>query len=200
MKKTLALPFITLALTCGFSASAEDESNWYLGAQYSEQEVTYQPNRELKTVGVIGGYQYNKYFAFETRYSTGISGYSHQFYVNGSMDGKYKEDIDTQASLFIKASYPVFNSIGLYVLAGVTKSKYEITTNSFHTDIEGNTTTTYPHIIELSESGFAYGAGFNYSLSEAVELFLDYQVLPELKVGGRSSSWKSINIGINYAF
>jgi opacity protein-like surface antigen len=201
MKTTLALPFTTLAVICSFSVHAEEENNWYLGAQYSAQEVTSLPDRKLKALGVIGGYQYNKYFALETRYNTGTSGYSSPFYVNGSPNEEYKEDIDTQASLFIKASYPIFNSFSIYALAGVTKSKYEITTSSSHTDLEGNTTTTYPHIIELSESGFTYGAGLNYRVTEAVALFIDYQVLPDLKVGsGRSNSWKSINLGVNYAF
>jgi hypothetical protein len=71
MKKTLSLTFATLALTFGFSVHAEDENNWYLGAQYSAQEVTSLPDRKFKTVGVVGGYQYNKYFALETRYNTG---------------------------------------------------------------------------------------------------------------------------------
>ncbi|WP_057831486.1 porin family protein [Colwellia sp. TT2012] len=201
MKKTLSLAFTTLALTFGFSVHAEDESNWYLGAQYSAQEVTSLPDRKFKTVGVVGGYQYNKYFALETRYNTGISGYSSQFYVNGSSDAEYKEDIDKQASLFIRASYPLFNLFGIYALAGVTKSKYEITTRSSHTDLEGNTTTTYPYIIKLSESGFTYGVGLNYQITETVTLFIDYQILPGLTIGsGSSAKWKSMNLGVNYSF
>ncbi|MCJ8295637.1 MAG: porin family protein [Colwellia sp.] len=200
MKKTLSLTFATLALTFGFSVHAEDENNWYLGAQYSAQEVSSQPDGEFKTVGVIGGYQYNKNFSLEARYNTGTSGYSSQFYV-GASDEEYKEDIDTQASLFIKASYPIFNSFGIYVLAGVTKSKYEITTSSSYTDLEGNTTTTYPHMIKHSESGFTYGAGLNYQVTEAVALFIDYQVLPDLIIGsGRADSWENINVGVHYAF
>jgi opacity protein-like surface antigen len=201
MKKTLSLTFTTLALTFGFSVHAEDENNWYLGAQYSAQEVTSLPDRKFKTVGVVGGYQYNKYFALETRYNTGTSGYSHPFYVNGASDDQYKEDIDTQASLFIKASYPIFNSFGIYALAGLTKSEYEITTSRSATDLEGNTTTTYPHIIKHSENGFTYGIGLNYQITEAFTLFIDYQVLPELSIGtDGSSSWKSTNLGVTYTF
>ncbi|MDC8831231.1 outer membrane beta-barrel protein [Alteromonas gilva] len=199
MKRTLIIALT--AATIVFSMSARCENNWYFGAQYSAQEVTSQPDRELESVGVIGGYQFNEYVSIETRYNTGTSGYSHPFYVVGSPEAKYKEDIDTQISLLIRASYPVYNGFHLYSLAGITKSDYEITTSSSLTDLDGNTTQTYPYVLKFSDSGFTYGVGLNYQATEAVGLFVDYQVLPELKFGsGSSNDWRSINLGITFAF
>ena len=69
------------------------------------------------------------------------------------------------------------------------------------TDIDGKYTEIYPSFIKCSESGFNYGAGLNYKISEAFSLFIDYQVLPDLTiVSGTSSRWDSTNIGVNYSF
>ncbi|MCJ8294701.1 MAG: porin family protein [Colwellia sp.] len=193
----ILLPLTCTILVSTYASSAFAENSWYLGAQYSAQEVASSPDRELNTAGIVAGYQFNEFFALETRVNIGTTGYSHQIL----SDQEYKEDIDTQASLLIKASYPISNGFSIYALAGMSKSKYEITTTSHHTDIDGNTTQTYPHLIKASESGFNYGVGLNYKISEEFSLFVDYQVLPELSiVSGDSSNWNSINIGVNYSF
>ena len=199
MNKTLSLAFAIPAVIFTFSAHCEND--WYLGAQYSAQEVTSLPDRDFNTLGIIAGYQYNQFLSFETRFSKGISGYSDPLYVSDSTNAEYKEDIDNQASFFIKASYPIISSFNVYALAGMTKSKYEITTTLSQIDIEGNTTTTYPHMIKKSESGFSYGVGLSYQVYEYFYLFIDYQVLPELEiVSGGSLGWKSSSFGVNYAF
>ncbi len=197
MSKKLPLAFATLALSCTVTANASNESSLYLGAQYSAQELTLLPNRDFQTAGIIAGYQYNQFFSLEARFNTGISGYSsHPFSENGFSDAEYKEDIDSQASLFLKASYPIFNSFNIYALAGMTQSKYEITTISSFTDIEGITTDTYPSLIKLSESGFSYGLGLNYQMTSAFIVFFDYKILPDLM----GSSWKSASFGASYSF
>ena len=193
----ILLPLTCTILASIYAPSVYAENSWYLGAQYSAQEVASSPDRELNTAGIIAGYQINKFFALETRFNIGTSGYSNKY----SPDQEYKEDIDTQASLFIKGSYPISNTFSIFALAGVTKSKYEITTTAHHTDIDGNYTQVYPSFITCSESGFNYGVGLNYKISEAFSLFIDYQVLPDLTiVSGVSSSWNSTNIGVNYSF
>ncbi|NOU49336.1 porin family protein [Pseudoalteromonas sp. JBTF-M23] len=200
MKKILTFTSTIIALSLGFSAHAESNSNWYLGLQSSAQDVSL-PERDFKTIGAISGYQLNEYFSLEARYNYGVSGYSHPFYVDGLSNPKYKEDIDTQASLFINTSYPIFSTLRVYGLVGTSKSNYEITTSISYTDQAGNITTTYPHLVKLSESGFTYGVGLDYQATQSVSLFVDYQVLPDLKVSsGHSESWKSINLGIKYTF
>ena len=197
MNKILPLVLTTLALPFAFTANASNEGDWYVGAQYSAQELTSLPDRDFQTAGVVAGYQYNQFFSLETRFNTGTSGYSsYPFSVDGFSDAEYKEKIDTQASLFIKGSYPIFNSFNIYALAGLTKSKYEITTTNSYTDLEGNTTVTYPSLIKFSESGFSYGLGLNYQLTDAFTVFVDYKVLPELM----GSSWKSTSLGVSYSF
>lgn len=200
MNKKIVLALSCIALSFGVSAQATGESNWYMGSHYSVQEVSSRPDRALETLGFIGGYKINKYIGLETRYSEGISGHSDSFYANDSL-ASYKEDIDSQASLLIKASYPLSRSFDIYALAGLVKSNYEITTSSSYTDLEGNTTTTYPHLIRFSENGFNYGMGVNYRVTNKVALFIEHQNLPDLAIGsGSSNHWKSTNLGINYAF
>ncbi|MCJ8297113.1 MAG: porin family protein [Colwellia sp.] len=193
----ILLPLTCTILASIYTSSVCADNSWYLGAQYSVQEVASLPDRELNTAGIVAGYQFNKFFALETRMNIGTSGYSH----SRSSDQEYKEDIDIQASLFIKGSYPISNTFSIFALAGVSKSKYEITTTRHHTDIDGNYTQIYPHIIKHSESGFNYGVGLNYQISEAFSLYIDYQVLPDLVISSRDlSSWNSTNIGGSYTF
>ncbi len=199
MKKLYFIRFAPLLLT--FQANAEDFPNWYIGTHHSEQKITSTPDREFNTLGIIAGYQYNQYLALETRFSGGTSGYSHPFNVNKLPNAKYKEEIDTQKAILFKASYPIGHGFNIYALAGITKSKYEITTTNSYTTIEGNTTTTYPYIYKHSESGINYGIGLNYQLSESFNFFIDFQTLPRLKIDSReSSTWKSTSLGVNYTF
>ncbi len=71
MKNLLPLAFTILTST--YASSANAENSWYLGALYNAQEISIHGS-DFNAAGVIAGYQYNKYFALETRLSTGISG------------------------------------------------------------------------------------------------------------------------------
>jgi opacity protein-like surface antigen len=197
MKKLLPLTFVILASTSVFPVSATD--NWYLGVQYNAQEISIS-GRDFNTAGIIAGYQYNEYFSLETRVNVGASGYSTS-YDGTEFSGSYKEDIDTQASLLIKASYPIFDSFKLYGLAGYTKTKIEISGLGQTNDSEGNIVGNYPFELSKSESGFSYGLGLDYQLNEQFNFFIDYQVLPDFEPSANfSKSWKSATIGVNYSF
>lgn len=197
MKKVFSAMSLSLL---SLSISASEVKDWYIGTQFSAQEVESVPDREFDTVGLMAGYQYNQYFSIETRLNKGTSGYSSIMYVNGLHDQKYKEDIDYQASLFIRASFPVYEAVNVYALAGVTKSKYEITSSATSVDKDGNVTTTYPYIIKLSESGFSYGVGVEYQINNSFNVFVDYKKLPDLDVASQMSNWKSVSLGLNYSF
>lgn len=200
MKKTLQLTFAFQILIFGSKVHAIEQNNWYLGAVSSTQDITALPDREHKTAGVVAGYQYNKFFSLEARFNKGTSGYSSAVSnIEDSSYTEYKEDIDTQAMLFLKATYPVFNSLNIYVLAGISKSKYEITRS--HTI---GTTTSYAPEVNYSKNGFTYGLGLNYKVTDEFNVFFDYKILPELTqltiYSGDSPSWESASLGISYAF
>jgi opacity protein-like surface antigen len=198
MKKLLPLAFTILASTYVSTASAEN--SWYLGGLYNAQDISIH-GRDFNAAGVIAGYQHNKFFAVETRLSIGTSGYSSFYGTPEEPWGSYSEDIDTQAAVLIKASYPIFNSFKLYGLAGYTNTKIEINGLGQLNDSEGNITGNYPYKHTESESGFSYGAGLGYQINAQFNVFIDYQVLPDFEPNSNfSKSWESTTIGFNYSF
>lgn len=197
MNKLLTLTFTLLVSTYASNASAEN--SWYLGALYNAQEISLH-GRDFNSAGLIAGYQYNKYFALETRISAGTSGYSGS-YGGTKLEGSYKEDIDTQTSVLIKASYPIFNSFKLYGLAGYTNTKLETNGLGQYNDSEGNITGDYTYKKTESESGLSYGLGLDYQINAQFNVFIDYQVLPNFEPNSNfSKSWNSTTIGVNYSF
>jgi opacity protein-like surface antigen len=195
MKKFIPLVFTVLA-----SCSALADDSWYVGALYNTQEISIL-GRDFNAAGIIAGYQYNKYIALETRFSMGRSGYSGFYGTPEEPWGSYSEDIDTQASLLIKASYPILDSFKLYGLAGYTITKLEINGLGQNNDSEGNITGNYSYKHTESENGFSYGIGIGYQISKHFNVFIDYQVLPDFEPNSSfSKSWNSTTIGVNYAF
>jgi hypothetical protein len=196
MKKLLPLTFAILASAYTSSVCAED--SWYLGALYNAQDVSLD-DREFNTVGIITGYQYNNYFSLEGRLNTGVSGHSTSLTFNQGSDINYKEDIDTQASLSMKVSYPIGKSYNLYGLVGYTSTK--IKTNRGMLIVDSNGAVNALVNPKKTYSGSSYGVGLNYKLNEKFDIFVDYQVLPNFEPNSNfSKSWKSTSIGVNYSF
>jgi len=205
MNNALRLATLTLSLMFMLTAQAADESAFYIGVQYSKQNIASSSDIDLNTAGVILGYQFNRYFSIETRLHKGISEYS-SLCPCGEENGYYvyKQEIDNQGSLYLKGAYPLFDDFSIYALAGVSRTSYSLETQNQYTIVEGSTTTiaiTFQDTGNHSERGFTYGAGINYQISKKFSAFLDYQVLPDLSVSTLdSSSWKSASIGVNYTF
>ena len=198
MKRLLPVTFALLAVIYASSLKAED--SWYLGALYNGQEISID-GRDFNAAGVTAGYQYNQYFSVETRLSVGTSGYSSFYGTPAEQKGAYSEDIDNQAALLLKASYPVFDSIKLYGLAGYTKTKLEISGLGQYNDASGNITGDYLYQLKESQSGFSYGFGVGYQINEIFYVFIDHQILPDFEPNANHSrNWKSTTMGLNYSF
>jgi len=214
MKRLLPLSFTLLIST--YATTVNAENSWYLGALYNAQEISI-TGRDFNTAGLMAGYTYNQYFAVEARfasgtssyqfsslgtsYSSGSSGYSGHYGTGDEPWGSYSEDIDTQISLSIKASYPIFKSVKLYALSGYTNTKLEIKGLGQYNDTDGNITGNYSYTHTEYENGFSYGVGVDYQINENVNVFIDYQVLPNFEPNSSvSKSWKSGTIGISYSF
>jgi len=196
MKKLLSSAITIITSTYASSVCANE--HWYLGAFYDEQEIS-RDNQEFNTIGVIAGFQYNKYFSLETRLSTGASGYSSFYGTSKSQKGNYKEDIDSQTSMLIKASYPIFESFNIYALTGYSMTKLEINGLGQINDENSNIIGDYPYQHTETVNGFSYGLGLNYQFNKQLNIFVDYQVLPNFEPSSQiSKSWKSYTIGINY--
>jgi hypothetical protein len=205
MKNILSLTTILIATTYASSVCADD--SLYLGVLYNAQKVS-SYDRDYNAVGVIAGYQYNDFLAIETRLSKGTSGYSDSYskQLAGSsnilQDSYFKEEIDLQASLLIKASYPIFESFKLYGLAGLTKTKFAISGYVQNFELNGALTGgRYTYKPSKTESDFSYGLGLNYQLKEQFNIFIDYVVLPNVEINpNNSKSWNITTIGVSYYF
>ncbi len=198
MKKYLPLVFTALASAPVFSALADD--SWYLGALYNAQEIS-SNERDFNTAGIIAGYKYNDYFSLETRLAKGTSGYSSFYGSPESREGNYSEDIDSQISLLLKASYPLFESFNIYGLAGYSKTELETKGLGQSYDSDGDFIENYSFARTDSYSGFSYGLGLSYQVSAQFNIFADYQILPDFEPAPNfSKSWNSTTIGVNYSF
>ena len=101
-------------------------------------------DRTGNLLGLVG-YEFNPYVAVEGRYSTYIT----------------EEDIlnsDTW-SLFVKPQYPVSENFNVYALLGYGGVDAE--------GVDG-------HVVDVDESGFQWGLGASYAMSETYSVFIDY--------------------------
>lgn len=198
MKILLPLTFTILTSTYAFTVNADD--SWYLGALYNAQKISIH-GRDFNTAGIVAGHKYNKYIALETRFTAGTSGYSSFYGTPEEQWGSYSENINTQISLLLKASYPIIGSFKFYSLIGYTKTELETNGLGQTNDSVGNRVGNYPYKHTESEIGFSYGLGLNYEFNEQFNIFIDYQALPDFESNSNlSKSWRSTTIGVNYYF
>jgi len=189
MKKTLALTLTILAITN--TSTAHADNSWYLGALYNTQSAS-EDDPSYNTAGLIAGYTYNKYLSIESRVATGTSGDSGLYGTTENIVGNYGQDIKSQVSLLIKASYPFLNAFEVYGLAGYSSTKLDV----FSDYNDG-----FYHSYTPSNSGFGGGLGFGYKLNQQFNIFIDYQVIPGFDRFSQSpKNWKSTTIGVNYCF
>jgi len=177
MKKTTLLPILlltTLAQAGGNvveqSAVIEpiveptiDSSAFYIGASYSTLKLSNDTTKEEFTsntsLTLQVGYQYNSYIAIEGRYSTSLGAVD---YRHGEIAGSDIDDFDTDFSniaIFIKPIYPVAN-FNIYALLGY-----------------GEVTLTNINRSDRSVSGFEWGVGVEYMITENLSAFIDYSDL-----------------------
>ena len=94
------------------------------------------------------GYNFNEYVAVEGRYSTGIS----------------DEDLVEMSgwSLFVKPQYPVTEDFNIYALLGFGGVTLDPVNNSG---------------VDVDDTGFQWGLGLSYDITESIVVFADYTSL-----------------------
>jgi opacity protein-like surface antigen len=207
MKRFISLTCMVLASSYVGSACADD--SWYLGALYSVQKISSGvkaqnlPSKiDLEAVGLLAGYKFNQYFSLEARLAKGTSGYSDTFVHLEQIapETYHNEDLDSQFSLLVKASYPIYQSFSFYGIAGYTESRIKITGVGVKRDYF-NKLENFSYSHSTKDSGFSYGVGLNYQLTEEVNVFVDYQVLPDYDLGvDLSKDWGNTTLGVSYSF
>jgi opacity protein-like surface antigen len=197
----------TLALTIILSnyitpVMATENNSWYVGGLYTAQEISLpMAGRDFNTAGIVAGYQYNNYFSLETRFSKGTSGNTFNYDFRDFPDEGFDTDIDYQATILIKALYPLSEKFNIYATTGYSKTKIEQEILDSTVDSEGMLIGVNTSKFAFTESGITYGVGLNYKVTNNVDLFFDYLILPNWgPLSTNSENWNSINIGFNYVF
>lgn len=127
----------------------------------------------IGTIGILAGYAFNRSLSLEGRYSVSVA----------------KEDrlkMDNMA-LYLKPQYPVSEEVSVYALLGYGKVTLDEVKNS---GINGD------------KSGFQWGLGASYQITEEVSLFAEYTVLGRnLKTDlVEDRDIDSVNVGVTYRF
>ncbi|MCW8834475.1 MAG: porin family protein [Colwellia sp.] len=202
MKKTILLALTILTSTYVSPILATENNSWYIGGVYTAQKISLpSAGRDFNTVGIVAGYQYNNYLSLETRFSKGTSGNTFNYDFRDFPDEGVDTDIDYQVSVLIKASYPINEKFDVYVTTGYSKTKIEQEILDSIVNAEGLLIGVNTSNFTFTESGLTYGLGLKYNVTNSVNLFVDYQILPNWEpFSTNSESWDSINVGFNYEF
>ncbi len=160
---------IILATGVASHVCAENQRGFYVGAQYNVHSLESDTGTgDMGSLGVATGYKFNQYISIEGRADLGIKDYSE------TEDDGTVLTIDAKNSLsaYIKGSYPLSKQFTVYGLAGFHNTKYEL---SVH--YQGLSAS-----VSEKESGFAYGAGVEFSPTQNWSFGLEYVVLPEAEL------------------
>lgn len=161
------------------------EGNFYVGAAYSAVDVrqTEAPsinptvNDNFTAVMLQAGYKFNEYIAVEGRVSLGLE---------ESVVSNYATHEDSSVdvwAIYAKPMYPVTDLLDVYALLGYASTSYDIPTVSIDDD-----------------SGFAYGIGLQYAITDNIATFIDYVNLYEKNKTPNDDFVYSYSVGVNYTF
>ena len=147
---------------------------FYVGAGIASNKPSWEDGSDtLTNYTLIGGYEFNDYFAVEGRFTD-------------TMSGDNEVDDVTGGSIFLKPQYPVFDAMKVYALVGVGYTKIFIADSD---DVaKGN--------------DFQWGLGASYDVTDSVVVFLDYTSLAngiETRDGFEMDD-EAWTFGVNYKF
>ncbi|WP_214000589.1 porin family protein [Arsukibacterium sp.] len=189
---------LTSAVLVGsfFSAAVAAQTydkGFYLGGHYGQHKVELESdfaNTDLDfgVAGVNAGLQLTSFLAVEARYAVGVED---EEIFDDTDSARY--DIDRHMALMAKGSLPLGDRFAVFATAGYGETKY-----SFAYDIPGLTGSE-----STTESGFIYGAGATFHLTNRLSLVAEYTMLPDLEdedEGLIESDVSMMTVGLNYQF
>ncbi|CAM4133136.1 porin family protein [Pseudoalteromonas byunsanensis] len=189
------LPAALIMLGAAFTQNAV-ASDVYVGALYNHQDIDI-PGYGYDAAGIVVGYEFNEYVAFESRFATGISGMDME-YTAPNTKRSVKEDIDLQTSLLLKLTYPIADGLNVYGLTGYTRSKVTFENKGLVLNEGGNEVVRYHSESNWTRDGLSYGVGLEYQLNDNIDVFIDHQILPDFISGDQK--WQSTAVGFTYRF
>lgn len=134
---------------------------FYVGLGYSYMNANIDPNIEsdadlsANSVLFLAGYKYNQYLGLEARYTMNVGDLDADDFGTDApdMEGGDMNNI----GIYAKGMYPVTEAIDVYALLGYGQVTIDTTTTG-----------------DLSESGFQWGLGASYDVTENIGVFADY--------------------------
>lgn len=142
-----------------------DASPFYVGLGLSNMKLHDDfTKEEFSSMGVMlqAGYQFNKYFALEGRYTRNVGDveYDHGNTINPDYDD-YPTDF-SNIGIYLKPMYPI-ESFNVYALLGY--GQVELT----NIPLGGAGISA-----DRAEDGFQWGLGASYDVTDDIALFVDY--------------------------
>ncbi len=165
----------------------EDDSNFYVGISYTYVDAEVDGEQTGNGYSLLAGYNYNKYIGVEGRFTSTVGDMdveNDQSSVH-RIDGEYDREVYSYG-IFLKPQLPLGDAFSVYALLGY-----------------GSVTAR-----AADESGFQWGLGAQYSVTENVGIFVDYTSLydgdmnsPDVFVNNpQDSQITSTNAGVTYNF
>ncbi|MDY0402366.1 porin family protein [Sulfurovum sp.] len=159
--------------------------NFHIGFGYSYMNMNVEnPDEDLTAHSVLfkGGYNFNEYIGVEGRYTMSVG--------DLTLDDGQESDVDGDMSnlgIYAKVMYPVMEQFSVYGLLGYGQ------------------VTVDDGVEELSESGFQWGIGAEYGVTDNIGLFVDYANLYndtgfDGAFAGRDVMVDAISVGATYKF
>ena len=166
-----------------------DNSSFYIGlglsaisardAAYSMDIFNTKPGQErLGNILFQAGYNFNEYVAVEGRYTTSVT---------------HEDSAEMNSwSLFVKPQYPVTEDFNIYALLGFGGVTLDPVNNSG---------------VDVDDTGFQWGLGVSYDITESIAVFADYINLANDMDGYFYTSpdmtqvdVDTFNVGLTYTF
>ena len=173
------------------SEDSEDEG-LYLGLAYTHltQDIdhsgdTIVSEMDFSALSLQLGYKFNPYIAVEGRYAMTFG--------DPDVEGRLPVNNDAEVkvwAIYAKPMYPVAPEFDIYALLGYAGTE---ATGSFTIDGENRS-------FEVDESGFSWGAGAVYTITEEFSVFADYLMFHDESTTHFDKVVDSFNIGITYQF
>ncbi len=132
----------------------EDDSNFYVGISYTYVDADTNDNETGNSYTLLAGYNYNKYIGVEGRYTATVGDMDVENHVLGYADGEYDREVSSYG-IFLKPQLPLGDAFSVYALLGYGSVTARLT----------------------EESGFQWGIGAQYLVTDNVGLFVDYTSL-----------------------
>ena len=161
-----------------------------LGYSYMNADVDGYGDITANSALLLAGYKYNQYLGLEARYTMNVDDPELDSSSPG-LDGLEGDDM-TNIAIYLKGMYPVTEAIDVYALLGYGQVNFE----------------AGEYGIDVSESGFQWGLGASYDVTENIGVFADYTRLYDDEgfdgdidgVPGVDVMVDSINVGVTYTF